>query len=467
MRRRRFMRTMAAAGGGGLLGAAGLNSISPRIWTEKQAFDPNRSHWFASQWTHNPSLHEDLEADVAIIGGGYTGLSAAYYIRRKTPSKKVVVLEARGCGNGASGRNGAMLLTSTADRYMQAGSDWSLDKRIYELTTENIRSLRALSLEYGVECDLETKGSLQVFNTTADQAAGRAYAQGAQAAGIPVELWDRARTTDALGTTLYAGALFDPSGGQLHPMKLVSLWKAAAEARGGVVFEDTPVVAIEEGPVHRLHTTGGHTVRARSLVLATNAYTSQLGYLRNAVVPIHNYVAMTPPLHEGLMDKVGWRSRLPFSDSRTLVRYLGITPDNRIHIGGGGAEYTFNDGVADRGDQGFHDRDLQQELARIFPALDGVPFERTWSGVVDVTLDFSPSVGRTGKGGNIYYGIGYSGHGVNLTSLFGRIIADLESGDEDRWSGLPFVNRSLPYLPNEPFRWMGVRGAMAYYRVGG
>ncbi len=467
MSRRRFLRTIVATGGGGLLGGAALNSLSPRLWPEEQAFDPNRSHWATSPRQHAPPLAEDIEADLAVIGGGYTGLSAAYYVRKRAPTKKVVVLEARGCGNGASGRNGAMLLTLTADRYMQSGSDWALDKRIYDLTTDNIRTLRALCLESGVECDLETGGALQVLNTAADVAAARTYVERARAVGIPVELWDRERTADALGTVHYQGALFDPNCGQVHPMKLVNLWRQAAESAGATIYEDTPVVAIEGGPVHRLRTASAHTVRASSLVLATNAYTSKLGYLRNAVVPVHNYVAITPALEEGRLQQIGWRSRLPFSDSRTLVHYLGITPDNRIHIGGGRADYAFGDGVRDRGDHRSHAEQLQQELLRIFPSLAGVPFERTWSGIVDMTLDFSASVGRTGSHGNVYYGIGYCGHGVNLSSLFGRIIADLDAGNDERWKGLPFVNRSLPYLPNEPFRWLGIRGALAYYRVSG
>ncbi|MFI5183858.1 MAG: NAD(P)/FAD-dependent oxidoreductase [Vicinamibacteria bacterium] len=467
MSRRRFMKAISAVGGGGLVVGAGLNALSPRIWPGESAFDPNVGHWAASQPRRNPPLAEDIEADVAIIGGGYTGLSAAYYIRKRGPTRRVVVLEASGCGNGASGRNGAMLLTLTADRYMQPGTDWALDKRIYDLTTENIAALRALSLANGADCDLETRGSLQVLNSAADVAAATAYVAPARKAGIPVELWDRTRTAEALGTALYEGALFDPSGGQLHPMKLVRLWKTAALAAGAAVYEGTPVVGIEEGAVHRLRTAAGRTVRATSLVLATNAYTSKLGYLRNAVAPIHNYVAITPPLQDALVEKIGWRSRLPFSDSRTLVHYLGITPDNRIHIGGGRAEYSFGDGLRDRGDQRSHDRELRQELLRIFPALADVPFDKTWSGVVDVSLDFSPAVGQTGSHGRVYYGIGYSGHGVNLSSLFGRIIADLEGSDGDRWKGLPFVNHSLPYLPNEPFRWLGVHGAMAYYRVSG
>lgn len=282
--------------------------------------------------------------------------------------------------------------------------------------------------------------------------------------GFPFEFWDRQRTKDAVGSNRYLGALFDPNSGQVHPMKLTHGWKAAAEGVGARVFENTPVVSIEEGSTHRLRTTGGREIKAKSLVLATNAYTSKAGHFRNTVVPLHAYIGITPPLEEGTLNEIGWRSRLPFFDSRTLVYYLGLTRDNRIHIGGGRVDYSFNSGLAERGDGESAYAALKRELVRIFPRLAGMNFETTWSGLVDMTPDFAPAVGRTGKHGNVYYGLGYCGHGVNLTSLFGRIIADLELGLDSRWDTLPFVNRTPLYVPNEPFRWLGVQGALEYYR---
>jgi len=250
-------------------------------------------------------------------------------------------------------------------------------------------------------------------------------------------------------------------------MKLVQVLKSAAEREGARIFENTEVQGIEEGQVHTVRTANGHTVRAKSLVLATNAYTSRLGYFRSAIVPIHNYVGITTALPDETIARIGWRRRMPFSDSRTLVYYLGLTRDNRIHIGGGRADYSFNDGIRDRADRDEHFAELRRELARIFPALAGIAFETTWSGLVDCSLDFSPSVGRSGRFGNIYHGLGYCGHGVNLTSLFGRIIADPERGDDQEWKDLPFVNQRLPYIPNEPLRSVGVAAAMEFYRVSG
>jgi gamma-glutamylputrescine oxidase len=465
--RRSFLKKAAFAGGGAVLGAAGLNEISPTIWREPMVFEPNSSYWARSQPPQNPPLTDNVVVDVAVIGGGFTGLSSAYYIRSISPRRRVVVLEAKGCGNGASGRNGAMVLTMTDDRYMQLSADPVMDKRIYDLTTQNIQALAKLSAMTGIDCELETNGALQVLSTTGEVTAAQKYVQAARAAGIPVEFWSAQQVAGAIGTGLYPGAFFDPSGGHVHPMKLVQVWKAAAESVGAEIYENTAVASVEEGPEHLVHTVGGLTVKAKSLVLAANAFTPSLGYFRNSIAPVHEYVGITPPLSEQQLAGIGWQKRVPFNDSRTEVFYLGLTRDNRIHIGGGGPGYFFNNGPGDPGDGAPHYTQLQRELARLYPALAGIEFEATWSGVVDWSLDESPSVGRTGKHNNIFYGLGYSGHGVNLTSVFGRIIADLEAGREEPWKQYPFLNASLEYIPNEPFRWLGARSGLAWYRLTG
>src|SRR5208283_3745356 len=187
----------------------------------------------------------------------------------------------------------------------------------------------------------------------------------------------------------------------------------------------------------------GFTITAKALVLAANAFTSRLGFFRNSIVPVREYVAVTPPLTERQLAEIGWRKRVPFNDSRTEVFYLGLTADNRITIGGGTPSYHFNGG--DGGNPALHFAQLRRELSRIYPVLAGVPFEAGWDGIVDWSLDESPSVGCTGKYKNIFYGLGYSGHGVNLTSIFGRIIADLERGNDKPWKDYPFLNAGLNY----------------------
>jgi glycine/D-amino acid oxidase-like deaminating enzyme len=248
-------------------------------------------------------------------------------------------------------------------------------------------------------------------------------------------------------------------------MKLVHVFKTAAQGAGAKIFENTLVVHIEEGSHgHLLRTADGRTVTARSLVLAANAFTPQLGFLQNSILPIHEYIAVTQPFSEQELKEIGWRLPVPFNDNRTEVFYLGLTQDRRIHIGGGTPCYAFNNGAAACTERP-HVEQLRRELARIYPRLSGIEFAQSWGGVIDWSLDASPSVGRTGRYGNTFYAIGYSGHGVNLTSVFGRIIADLEAGRDQPWKEFPFVNNRLYYVANEPFRWLAAQGGIAFYRL--
>src|SRR5580700_6552997 len=214
LNRRSFLKSAALTGAGAAIGVEALDELSPRIWPEETAFQPNDSYWAKSAASVNPALAENVDVDVAIIGGGFTGLSSAYYIRKYSPAKQVVVLEAVACGNGASGRNGAMVLNMTADRYMNFSSDPAMDKRIYDLTSANIRVLNGLAADAQVDCELDVNGSLQVLNTEADVADCQAYVERARPLGIPVEYWDKQQTAAAIGTAGYRGAFYDPNSGQ-------------------------------------------------------------------------------------------------------------------------------------------------------------------------------------------------------------------------------------------------------------
>ncbi len=440
--------------------AAVVNAVAPFVLPETPRFDVNHSYWSLALPPPNPPPTHDLRADVIVIGGGFTGLSAAYYVRQALPKAEVVVLEAARCGNGASARNGAMLLTSTEDTYLEPDGDPLLRRRLYALTCDNIDRIRALSVATGVDCELDQRGAVQVAYDEADAQRMPATAARLRAAGLPIEPWTATEVARALGTHAYRAGLYDPNSGQVHPGKMVVLWKQAAERAGARIYEHAAVTAVQEGPRIRLALAGGTTASAPIVILATNAYSSKLGYLRSAVAPIVNHVAITRPLTAEELAAAGWIRRIPFNDSRTNVVYAGLTRDHRLHIGGGIEQYEFNDGLSRPDDHGRGVAFLRRELTRLYPAVAAVPFERTWYGFVDMSLDGSSSVGRTGHHGNLLYAIGFSGQGVNWTSVLGRVLGDVTAERDSQWAWLPYLARRLPYIPNEPFRWLGAEGGI-------
>jgi gamma-glutamylputrescine oxidase len=461
--RRDVLKRGGLAVAGTLAGGAAIDAAAPFVLREPIDVDQNQSHWSQALPPPQPALGRSIDADVVVVGGGLTGLSTALYLRERAPGKRVVLLDARRCGNGASARNGAMLLTMTPDRWLRASDEPALDRRILALTVDNIAVLREMAARFAVDIELDTPGAAHLLMTAAEAREARDSATKLRDNGMPVEFWDRERVRDELGSAVYAGALVDVAAGQLHPGKLVGLFRTAALAAGVEVYENTPVTSVDEGPVHTVTTVAGYRVRAPVLVLATNAYSSQLGYLRNAYVPLVAYVGITRPLDDAIIARLGWKSRVPFDDSRTDEHWLGLTRDNRIRIGGGpqGYGYGFNNGAPPAAVPGYRAAALAAELERIYPTLGKVEFERCWDGAVDCSLNLTASVGRIGRHDNVYYAIGYSGHGVNLTSVFGRVLADMIAGQDDRWQWLPYANRRLPYIPNEPFRWLGIRAIRA------
>jgi gamma-glutamylputrescine oxidase len=458
--RRKLLKTIGLTGASSVAGLVTVNGLAPFVLAEEMVFDNNHSYWSLALPPPNPPLQSDLDADVAIIGGGFTGLSTAYYMSKTLPGKRIALVEAKGCGNGASGRNGAMVLN-----LKNSAVGATVGRRLYELTVANVRAIQSLSAASGIDCELEQNGALTVVSTAEEMREAQSALNELRRMGLPLELWNKDKTRAAIGVDAYEGAVFDPGAGQVHPGKLVRLWKTVAEAAGVQIYEHTPVKTISEGPVHQLTTWDGHRIRTRVLVIATNAYTSKLGYLRGAVAPISNYVGITPVLDSARLAALGWTNQIPFNDSRREVYYAGLTRDRRIHFGGGPVDYAFNNGMGNPPLAAQRYAGLHREFSRIFPSLGDIPFETTWSGFVDVSLDQNPSVGQMGLHNNIFYGIGYSGEGVNITSVFGRILADLAAGESEQWNWFPYLNRRLPYIPNEPFRWLAIKTDLSYTRL--
>lgn len=448
----------------GLLGAGGAAVGLPLFFREGPAvFDPNDSHWSKIQNQANRGLDKDLEVDIAIIGGCYTGLSSAYHLAKAYPDRDIVVLEARNVGHGASGRNGGMVLPQTGAESFEIAEDLETHKFTYDMTVRSMRSMQQLVSDMGVDCDLVLDGYCHTINDPKDMDAYRAYVEQVRKVGMPLELWDQETTVQHLGTRAYAGAVFDPNGGHVHALKLVYALKQAAEAEGVTIYEYTPVASLEEGEKIRL-VAGGRQVIARAVVLATNAYTSKLGYFKHRTFVLHVQCASTPPLGADRMASLGWRRRLPFFDAKDALYHVVLTPDHRLVVGGRSAEYFLNNGLHYKGNINKVSNIMLDELHRIYPSLKGIEFERVWNGPICMTFDGVEAVGVMGKYNNIFYGLGYNGHGVDMAFMFGDIIAHLYGRKEHDWERTAYYNHLPPLIPPEPYRWLGIQTTMKYVR---
>jgi glycine/D-amino acid oxidase-like deaminating enzyme len=253
-------------------------------------------------------------------------------------------------------------------------------------------------------------------------------------------------------------------------MKMVHALKRAAESEGCAIYEDSPVIGVEDGKQIALHVAPDEDTRYRvvasAVVLGTNGYTSKLGYMNWKVIALHTEMGATHPLGENIFSEIGWKTRITFHDDNAFLYHLGSTEDNRILIGGGNAEYFFNNGIVYKKDVEVRRKALAAELVRIYPKLEGVGLEYIWTGVLGGAPGARASVGVTGDHQNVYYGLGYEGHGVCLSYLFGKVIADLYAGKMEKWREMPFVNRNFPPLViPEPLRSVGVQGYLNSMRA--
>jgi len=283
-----------------------------------------------------------------------------------------------------------------------------------------------------------------------------------QSFGIPVR-WLPAQEVGLAGAH---GAVLDPTAGRVDGVALLRGWKPALLAAGVAIHEATPVLRVEEGRTVRLTTPSGE-VRAAAVVLATNAYTPSLGYFRDAILPLHSHVLATGVLSAETWRAIGLDACGGFSDDLDRIAYGCRSGAGRLVLGGGSnAAYAYHYGGAAvfHGSPGRSRAALRATLARYFPALAGSVPAACWTGTLDISFDRACSMGVTGAGGNVYYALGYSGHGIALGMLAGRVLCDLYAGDHDAWRAFPFYQRRLPRIPPEPLRWLGYQ---AYTRLTG
>lgn len=418
--------------------------------------DENQSMWAATAAPapELPRLQGDSKADMVIIGAGFTGMSTAYHVARRFPDRQVVVLEAKRVGNGASGRSGGMALNWIngvhADTPERA-------KRVYGATRAGIDWIAKVIEEHKLDVRFHRIGCMDAYTNTQRAEEAHASAERLSSWGIPVQYLAGADLDARMKARGVVGAVLDPGTGQLHGLDLLRGLTPIVTGYGVRIYENSPVVAIEEGKTHVVRTASG-SVSAPVLVLATNGYTGHLGYFKSGIFPLHSHVIATEPLPLDRWRELGWGNTAGFCDDMDRIAYTSMSADGRLLIGGGGNgaySYVYGGRTAFPTDAAKQFEFVHGILKKYFPDAADVRIAQRWTGTLGITMTRVCSIGVTGQYKNIYYGLGYSGHGVVLANLAGQVICDLYSDNHEPWRDLPFYQRRLDGIPPEPLRWVG------------
>lgn len=422
---------------------------------------PGRSLWAdtAPPAPVRPALEGDLEADVAVVGGGYTGLWTAYYLAGA--GRSVVVLEAETVGFGASGRNGgwcsALFPASLATLAERSGREAALAQHAAMRAT--VAEVRRVVEAEGIDAHLAPGGTVVVARTPVQLERARAEVAEARRWGRGEDdlvLLDADEARGRLAATDVLGGTYTPDCAAIHPLRLARGLAEATERRGVRILERSRVTSIEPGRV----TTAHGSVRARTVVRATEGWTARLPGQRRTVAPVYSLVVATEPLPAATWERIGLRERETFSDHRHLVVYGQRTADDRLVFGGRGAPYH----LGSRIDPSFDTDErvfakLRRTLADLFPVLAGTRFTHAWGGPLGVPRDWHASVGLD-RGTGLGWAGGYVGDGVSTTNLAGRTLRDLVLGEDTALTRLPWVGHRSPAWEPEPLRWLGINAGL-------
>ncbi|MFJ6195288.1 NAD(P)/FAD-dependent oxidoreductase [Micromonospora sp. NPDC092111] len=453
-----------------------------------------------------PPLHGTHTADLLVVGGGYSGLWAALLAKRAAPQRDVLLVEAGTCGWAASGRNGGFCaaslthgLANGVDRFPEEIAD------LERLGRENLDAIAATVAEYDIDCDFARTGELavavapyQLAGLAEDAELGRRY-------GHDVRLLDADEVRAEVDSPTYLGGLWDRDRvALLDPARLAWGLRRACLAEGVRIHEHTRVTGLRrDGAALRADTlghaasrpagsgpgagptdggavrgdgrqpggpTGGGAVRgdgrrpggtpgvvrARQVVLATNAFPPLLRRLRAWTVPVYDYALMTEPLTAAQRDAVGWRNRQGLADTGNQFHYYRITDDGRILFGGYDAVYHYGNRVApELAQRQATFAALADHFFTTFPQLEGLRFSHRWGGVIDTCTRFCPFFG-TAYDGRLAYAAGYTGLGVGATRFGARVMLDLLSGEQTPLTRLDLVRRTPLPFPPEPVRAAGI-----------
>ncbi|MFD5426798.1 NAD(P)/FAD-dependent oxidoreductase [Streptomyces sp. NPDC127084] len=428
------------------------------------------SFWYAQEGVPAPRepLPGDTTADVCIVGGGYTGLWTAYYLKKAVPFLNITLLEARFCGYGASGRNGGWLYNGIAgrDRYARLhGHEAAV--RLQQAMNETVSEVIGTARAENIDADIHQGGVLEIAYTPAQLARLRDFHTVEIAFGEKDrELYGARATAERIRVAGAVGSSWTPHGARIHPVKLANGLAAAVEALGVTIHESTPVTEIR--PKHAVTPYG--TVRAPYVLRCTEGFTASIAHQRRTWLPMNSSMIVTEPLPTALWDTIGWEGRETLGDMAHAYMYAQRTADNRIAIGGRGAPYRYASNTDNDGRTQPATVDaLRAILTRFFPQLAHVRVDHAWSGVLGVPRDWCATVTLDRSTGLGWAG-GYVGSGVATANLAARTLRDLIQQDSGQsgptnLTALPWVNHKVRKWEPEPFRWLGVHSLYAAFRA--
>jgi glycine/D-amino acid oxidase-like deaminating enzyme len=426
------------------------------------------SFWLESagvDLTPRPALDGSAEADVAILGAGMTGLWTAFYLQRRDPSLRIVILERDIAGFGASGRNGAWCapdLNISMHRLARLHGEGAA-RAMQQATYDAVDEVGRAAAEAGIDAGFHKGGELII----ARGRHGEPSLDGALEEYARFGFGDRYRLLDAAETAArvrIAGAtrgLYSPDAAVIHPGRLTRGLARHVERHGVVIHEGTAVTGFrprDAGGRAALMTATGE-VRAPTIVLAGEAYLTELRALHRQLVPLWSLIVLTEPVTDAQWAEIGWRDREVVASTRLSIDYLSRTEDGRILFGGRGAPYRFGSPIRREYDRHgpTHER-LRGFVREWFPMLRDIRFTHAWGGPLGMPRDWHPTMSYDERTG-IATARGYVGHGVSTTNISGRVLSDLITATPSALTELPLVgHRSRNWEP-EPLRWIGVRYA--------
>jgi glycine/D-amino acid oxidase-like deaminating enzyme len=399
-------------------------------------------------------LDADAECDVAIVGGGFTGLWVAYYLKTLAPELRIVVLEREISGFGASGRNGGWASTGIAGSpraYRRADAE-EIRRATRETQTAVDEIGRVVAAE-GIECGFRKEGVLTVATSEPQRQRLARLLAGAERTGSGLRLLTREELASFATIPEVRAAAHTPHGARVDPARLARGLARACDRLGITIHERTEALDIAPGRVR----CAAASLRAETILRATESYTTQLPGQQRRYLPLYSLMIATEPLPQAAWDEIGWRDGLLISDLHHLFFYAQRTEDGRIAIGGRGAPYRLRRPIDDGNERSDAVRArLAQTVRRTFPPASGAEITHHWGGPLAVPRDWSMSVSfdpatRIGWAG------GYSGHGVVACNISGRTLADLVLGRRTDLVTLPWVqHRSRDWEP-EPLRFLASR----------